>query len=152
MSKRREIKDARAVQNPERYVSSLLSHGVWTKAEALGKLRARGVSEEEAVMVVEKFGEAGLFDDEAYAFLFVESHPEWGVYRLQDELRRRGVASEYIQRALEKTDEEENALCLAAEWFRNGMDPRKIEGRLLRRGFSRGACRNALERACEGEL
>jgi len=152
LSKRPERKKKYAAQNPERYLYSLLSYGVWTKAQAFGKLRGRGVSEEEAEMLLSKFEEAGFFDDGAYALLFVESHPEWGERRLRDELRRRGVASEYIQRALEETNEEENALSLAVEWLRIGMDSEKIKGRLLRRGFSGGACRNALERACEGEL
>ena len=152
MSKQPERKKVSGERSPEAYLQSLLSRGVWTKAVVLRKLQGRGIPEEEAELLIGKYEDAGFFDDGAYALLFVESHPEWGLYRLRDELRRRGVPKEHILRALEETDEEENATALAGEWIRMGIDRRKIGERLLRRGFSRNACTNALERACEGEL
>ena len=152
MSKQPERKKKPGAKKPEEYVHSLLTSGVWPKAVVLRKLQDRGIPEEEAEMLIDKYEEAGFFDDGAYALLFVESHPEWGIYRIRDELRRRGVAQEHILKALEEKDEDENAAALAGEWIRMGIDRRKIGERLLRRGFSRNACRNALERACEGEV
>lgn len=152
MSKQPEREKKHGAKNTEAYLHSLLSSGVWTKAVVLRKLQGRGIPEKEAQMLIEKYEEAGFFDDGAYALLFVESHPEWGIYRLRDELRRRGVAQEHILKALEEKNEDENAAALVVEWIRMGIDRRKIGERLLRRGFSRNACRNALERACEGEV
>jgi len=152
LSKQPERNKIPGAKSLEAYLHLLLSNGVWTKAVVLRKLQGRGIPEEEAEKLIDKYEEAGFFDDGAYALLFVESHPEWGVYRLRDELRRRGVAQEHILKALEGKDEDENAAALAGEWIRMGIDRRKIGERLLRRGFSGNACRNALERACEGEL
>ena len=151
MSKQPEKTSSSGGKSPEVYLNTLLSRGVWTKTVAIRKLIDRDVPEAEAESLVEKYEELGYFDDGAYAFLFVESHPEWGMYRLRDELRRRGVAQKHILHALDEVDEDERALLLAADWISGGMERRRVEERLLRRGFSHQACRNALERACEGE-
>ncbi|MDD2452337.1 MAG: RecX family transcriptional regulator [Synergistaceae bacterium] len=134
-----------------RYLSSLLARGVLTKAGAIMKMERKGASRELAERIAEKFEEAGMIDDRAYALLFAETHPEWGRRRLQDELRRKGVEGRFIRKSLEDLDEEARAAALAEEWAGFGVEERKITERLLRRGFPFSVSRKAAERACEGE-
>ena len=113
MSKQPERKKIPGAKNPEAYLHSLLSNGVWTKAVVLRKLQGRGIPEEEAEKLIDKYEEAGFFDDGAYALLFVESHPEWGVYRLRDD-----YGGEALRRSIYRPwgkDEDENAAALAGE-------------------------------------
>lgn len=134
--------------SPEVYLLSLLSRTPLTRAAAIRKLRDRGVAADVAEALAAKFEEAGYIDDAAYALLFVDSRPEWGPRRLRDELSARGVAREPIERALDEVDEVERALSLASEWRSLGMERAKIEGRLIRRGFSASACRKAVNGTC----
>jgi regulatory protein len=135
----------------EGYLLNLLSRGVLPTAKVREKLAAGGASPEEIDDLVLRFSEAGYLDDAAYAVLFADSHQDWGPLRLRDELRRRGVDSSYIRDALSDIDEEARANALAEELASRGLEPEKIVGRLLRRGFSFSVCRKVTERACEGE-
>lgn len=134
------------------YLQVLFAKGIWTRRQVVGKLTARGASEEEAEAVAERWRLAGFIDDEAYALLFVDGHPGWGVRRLRDELRRRGVPEAIIGEALEEVDEGKAALSTAREWLESGVERRRVEGRLLRRGFSPSAVRGALAAFDEHDL
>lgn len=134
-----------------RYLSSLLARGVLTKAGAIMKMERKGASSDLAERIAEKFEEAGMIDDRAYALLFAGTHPEWGRLRLRDELLRKGVEARFIRETLEDLDEETRAAALAEEWAGFGVEERKITERLLRRGFPFSVSRKAAERACEGE-
>jgi len=148
LSRRPDVGAARMKGSPEAYLLFVLSRAPLTRATAIRKLRERGVATDAAEALVEKFEETGYIDDAAYALLFVDSHPEWGPRRLRDELSARGVARDLIERALEEVDEVERALSLATEWRSLGMERAKIEGRLIRRGFSASACRKAVNGTC----
>ena len=136
----------------EGYLLSLLSRGVWTQKQVLEKLTSRKADKETAERLVRKYTDAGYLDDRSYALMFAETHEDWGCRRLRDELRRRGVRDSLIAPALEKVDEEARAHVLASEWQRQGLEERKIEGRLLRRGFSPSLCRKVARGTCDGEL
>lgn len=133
----------------ERYLNSLFARGIWTRSQIVGKLRAKGASEDEAESLAALCEQAGYVDDRAYALLFVDARPHWGRIRLRDELRRRGVSEDILREALEDLDEETAAAETAKEWFDGGVPPERIAGRLMRRGFSAGVVRNVLRRACE---
>ena len=148
MSRRPDEGGVRMKGSPEVYLLSLLSRTPLTRAAAIRKLRDRGVAADVAEALAAKFEEAGYIDDAAYALLFVDSRPEWGPRRLRDELAARGVARDLIERALEEVDELERALSLATEWRSLGMERAKIEGRLVRRGFSASVCRKAVNGTC----
>lgn len=135
----------------EAYLGRILSAGVWTRAEAVRKLVARGASRRDAEDLVKRFSERGCFDDRSYALLFVDTHSEWGMIRLRDELRRRGVPQDCIDEAVLGVDEESRAEALALGWRRLGMEAGGILSRLLRRGFSPRVSRKVSERACEPE-
>lgn len=144
MSRQPDISSGTSKPSPEAYIQLLLSRGAWTRALAVRKLLDRGVPEETARKLVEKYEQAGFFDDAAYALLFVDTHPEWGPRRLRYELVRRGVDDDDIMTALEEVDEEERARSLARDWLNSGLEASRVEQRLLRRGFSSGASRRAV--------
>ncbi len=152
MWKQPDSQPSKDTAKAEKYLRTLLSRGLWPKSIALKKLLGRGISGEAAEELVEQYDEAGFFDDEAYALLFLESRREWGIFRLRGELRRRGIGEDIVRRVLEDIDEEERAEALVREWIRQGTERRKMEERLLRRGFSARVSRKVVERACEGEL
>ncbi len=111
-----------------------------------GKLRERGCPEETAEELLNRFEELGLIDDRAYALLYIDSKRDFGLRRLRDELRARGVSRDDIDDALDEAcvDENERALRAARQWSgQNGMTPQKLDGRLRRRGFSSGAIHEA---------
>lgn len=138
-------------RNLENYLQRLLTRGAYTCWQIHDKLIKKGAAEEEADKLVEQYKELGFLDDEAYSILFVASHKGWGDRKLRDELRRRKVARCVIEKVLEEaeSDEVQRACILAGEWKDHDIDPRRIWGRLVRRGFSPSSCRIALERTCE---
>ena len=88
----------------------------------------------------------GLIDDAAYAKLFVDGHLSWGNLKITYELSSRGVSRHDIIAALDEAqDESDRARELSDSWRSSGLDERKISGRLLSRGFSRGAVRSVIE-------
>lgn len=119
-----------------------------TRRDLAVRLRDKGCPEETAQPLLDRFETLGLIDDKAYAVLFVDSKSDWGVLRIRDELRARGVSREHIADALEEceVDEAGRALRLARQWNGvKGMTPQKLDGRLRRRGFSSASIREAFE-------
>ena len=117
-----------------------------TRKELARKLHERRCPEEKAAELLDRFEEIGMIDDRAYALLYVDSKRDFGLRRLRDELRARGVSHADIDDALAESgiDEAERALRLARQWGnQRGMTPQKLDARLRRRGFSPAAVREA---------
>lgn len=118
-----------------------------TRAELHSYLRRRGVPEDAAVAVLDRFEEVGLIDDTAFARGWVQSrHGTRGLGRraVAAELRRKGVAPEVIESALAPLDaegERDRARALAASrWPQvQGLpyptQARRLIGALTRRGY-----------------
>lgn len=111
-------------------------------------------SPEVAAAVVERLREVGLLDDERYATRLARSLSEVKHYprrRIEQELRRRGIAPLVAQAAAEEVDGEdyEQALALLQKKYYNKLnDPdsrRRVIAALARRGFSYGAIRRAMD-------
>lgn len=120
-----------------------------TRADLERRLRERGCPREAADELLDRYEQAGLIDDRAYAVLYVDSKRDFGILRLRDELRARGVSRENIDDALDEceVDEAERAFCLLERWHAlPGMTPEKLDGRLRRRGFTGAAVREAMAR------
>ena len=109
---------------------------------------------EVAAAVVERLREVGLLDDERYAARLARSLSEVKHYprrRIEQELRRRGIAPLVAQVAAEEVDGEdyEQALALLQKKYYNKLnDPdsrRRVIAALARRGFSYGAIRRAMD-------
>ena len=80
-----------------------------TRKELATALARRGVGEEVAERVLDRYDEVGMVDDAAFARAWVTSrHQGRGLARraLANELRQRGVAGEVTASALEELDEE----------------------------------------------
>lgn len=138
----------------------LLTDRPRTRAELATALARRGISEEAATVVLDRFNEVGLIDDALFAKAWVSSrHHGRGLARraLGQELRRRGIDSELIGAALEELDphtEEATARALVARKMRTLHGPpeatmRKLVGMLARKGYPPGLAFRVAKEAME---
>jgi regulatory protein len=141
----------------------LLTAAPRTKAELATALRRRGVPDDAAEAVLERFAEVKLIDDEMFARAWVESrHHGRGLAgrALSAELRRRGVAREQIDAALDELDPEQEA-ATARELVdrrlrstRGQPGParmRRLVGMLARKGYGPGLAYRVVREALERE-
>ncbi|PIE54871.1 MAG: hypothetical protein CSA35_04455 [Dethiosulfovibrio peptidovorans] len=131
----------------ETYLQRLLVRGAYTRRELERKLERRGCPVEVVCALLDTYESLGLVNDDAYAVLFVEGHPEWSRRRLQDDMRARGLSVDVIKRAMDDivVDDDDRAMGLAMEWFDRGLSVRQIAGRLERRGFRRSSVLASLD-------
>ncbi|GAA0584174.1 regulatory protein RecX [Actinomadura livida] len=125
----------------------MLSRSPRTRAQLADALRRKDVPDDVAERVLGRFTDVGLIDDEAFAKAWVQSrHTGRGLARraLAHELRRRGVADETVNDAVESLDtdrEEATARTLVARRLPStrGVDPakrmRRLVGMLARKGY-----------------
>ncbi len=131
----------------------LLTERARTRQELAQALCKRGVPDEAATVVLERFDEVGLIDDAAFAGQWVRSrHARRGLARraIAMELRQKGVADEVAQEALAEVDttsEERRARELVDRKLRTvpadtpeqrTTAARRLVGMLARRGYSGG--------------
>ena len=127
-----------------------LSAAPRTRSELRGDLLRRGIPEEAADRVLDRFTEVGLIDDTAYAQLWVDSRQRTrGSARgvLRQELRSKGVSDDDAAVALEGIDEDAErarAVQLVQVKVRSmhRLEPdaraRRLVSMLMRRGYRRG--------------
>ncbi|NES28360.1 RecX family transcriptional regulator [Micromonospora terminaliae] len=129
-----------------------------TRAELAGALAKRGISEEVADQVLDRYDEVGIVDDAAFARAWVSSrHTGRGLARraLANELRQRGVDGEVAGAALDEIDEEteaETARVLVERKLRSTRgEPdavfRRLVGMLARKGYPAGVAIRAVKDA-----
>ncbi|MFD2764662.1 regulatory protein RecX [Micromonospora eburnea] len=129
-----------------------------TRAELAGALARRGISEEIAAQVLDRYDEVGIVDDAAFARAWVSSrHAGRGLARraLANELRQRGVDGEVASEALGELDEEteaETARALVERKLRTARgEPdavfRRLVGMLARKGYPPGVAIRAVKEA-----
>ena len=121
-----------------------------SRKELRDKLATKGVPDELAEHLLDRFTEVGLVDDEAFARSWVESRQRSrGLARraLAQELRRKGVDDEAARTALDDLDparEQEAARLLVRKKLRSlrGVDhataTRRLAGLLARKGYPAG--------------
>lgn len=119
-----------------------------TRAELAATLDDRGVPTDAAAAVLDRFTEAGLIDDDAYAHAWVSSrHRTRGLAprALAAELTRRGVEGATVAEAVAELDvdtQESTARSLVRRKLRtmSGLEPmvarRRLAGMLARKGYS----------------
>ena len=134
-----------------------------TRAQLADALRRRGVPEQAAEAVLDRFTEVGLIDDPVFARAWVESrHYSRGLSRrmLAAELRRRGVADDDVRDAVETLEPEQEAatarrLVEAKVAATRGQPPaariRRLMGMLARKGYSAGLAYRVVREALEQE-
>lgn len=141
----------------------LLAAAPRTRAQLADALRRKGVPEDTVERVLGRLSEIGLIDDEAFARAWVHSrHVGRGLARraLAGELRRRGVADETINEAVQTLDpeqEERTARELVARRLpgTRTLPPdkrmRRLVGMLARKGYPPGLCYRVVKEALEAE-
>jgi regulatory protein len=126
-----------------------------SRSELAGKLAAKGVPDDLATRLLDRFEEVGLVDDEAFARAWVAGRGSAGSgggkglarRALAQELRRKGVADDAAREALDEIDpaeEEATARALVRKKLRSmqGVDgdkaTRRLVGLLARKGYAPG--------------
>lgn len=128
----------------------LLDRRARTRSELADALRRRGVPDNAATAVLDRFTEVGLIDDAALAgTMAAAQHRERGLAgrAVAAKLRRRGVAEPNVQAAvapIDRASEYQAAQALVAKKLRSlsGLDravqTRRLVGLLGRRGYPLG--------------
>jgi regulatory protein len=120
-----------------------------SRKELADRLAKRGVPDDLAARLLDRFTEVGLVDDAAFARLWVEGRQRsrgLAPRALAQELRRKGVDDETAKEALSQIDEDGQraaARALVEKKLRSlsGVDPtatRRLAGLLARKGYSAG--------------
>ena len=135
-----------------------------TRAQLADVLARRGVPDAVAQALLDRFEDVDLIDDEQFSRMWVHSrHTGRGLSRraLAHELRRRGVADETVQEAVDEISPDDE-LAAARELVRRrlpgmrGDDPlrrtRRLAGMLARKGYGPGLAMRAIreELAADG--
>lgn len=139
----------------KKYILRILNRRIYSKYEILKKLRMKRFSENIIPNVVLWLENKEYINDELFATIWSQSrlnNKPIGRYRLNYELRLKGIDQKIIQKVLDKTYNEIDELTLARNLIKNKItsseikniriDPEKIYNFLLRRGFSRGVSKN----------
>ena len=128
----------------------LLDQRARTRVELARALTKKGIPEDAANSVLDRFTEVGLIDDQALALSFAtarHSHRRLAPRAISAQLRRRGVEDETIASAVSGIDgdsERRAARELVKAKLRrfDGVDPavatRRLAAMLARRGYSSG--------------
>ena len=143
----------------------LLDRRAYSRAELNTALRKRGVPDDAADRVLDRFAELGLIDDAALADGYaLAQHRERGLAgrAVALKLRRRGIPDDTVRAAVSQIDsasEQAAAAALATRKLRSmsGLDPavqaRRLVGMLARKGYSPGLAHTVVRdvlRAAQG--
>ena len=128
----------------EKFFSFLLRRPC-TRRQAYEYLSRQKVHDDVIDALMNEAESSGLIDDLVFAKLFAEGHLTWGNLKITYELSSRGISREDINAALDETeDESERARELSESWKRMNVDAKKITARLMSRGFTGRAVREAM--------
>jgi regulatory protein len=137
----------------------LLDRRARSRAELATALRKRGVPDDAAGAVLDRFAEVGLIDDAALAgTLAAAQHRERGLAgrAVAVKLRQRGIAEPQVRAAIESIDRDSEyaaAQALVAKKLRSlgGLEPqvqaRRLVGLLGRRGYAPGLAHEVVRAA-----
>jgi regulatory protein len=126
---------------------TMLDRAPRTRSELETAMARRGVPEDAAQTVLDRFVEVGLVDDVAFATAWVDSrHRGRGLARraLANELRKRGIDAEIASDALESVTSDDEAIAAEAlvrrrirsmSGLSRDVQTRRLIGMLGRKGF-----------------
>ena len=129
-----------------RIVTGLCSKKEYCTADILSKLRKWEIAEEDIRKMMAFLYQYKFVDDARFARIYVEDKfrfNHWGMQKIVMMLRRKGIASEVIEEALEAADirnyrEECEALLAQKMKTLKEQDPYKLKAKLFRFGAGRG--------------
>lgn len=137
------------------YLLRLLSRRIYSRYEILKKLKNKGYTENIVSTLVLWLENKNYINDELFAEMWAQfrlQNKPIGSYKLNQELRLKGIKQEIIQKVIDKTYNEIDELTLARNLIKEKIvsseiknvriNPRKIYNFLLRRGFSGEVSRN----------
>lgn len=137
------------------YLLILLSRRIYSRYEILRKLNNKGYSENIISNLVFWLEDNNHINDELFAKMWAQfrlQNKPIGRYRLNQELRLKGIKQDIIQKVIDKTYNEMDELTLARNLIKEKIasseikniriDSKKIYNFLLRRGFSIEISRN----------
>jgi SOS response regulatory protein OraA/RecX len=138
------------------YTLWLLGRRAHTEGELRERLQRKEAEPDVITHTITRLKELGLIDDAAFTAGFIRSRSSrHGRLRLQQDLRRRGVAAEVISRGVEQLDDAGQAAAALEilrkyAWrFEKDVDAHRKRARafafLARRGFTVDAARQAVE-------
>jgi regulatory protein len=123
-----------------------------SEGELSKKLRDKGFSDTDTAEAVSWFSEHGFVDDEAYTDELVRYYTSRGCgkRRIKEELYRRGISRELVERALETLPDFTDEIRALIEKKLRGEEltperKQKITAFLIRRGFGYDEIRAAFE-------
>ena len=142
---------------------AMLALRACSRGEIRRKLQLTGYSPDTVEMVLYKLESNGLLDDLEFARQWTNSRSgkKYGPYRIERELRSKGVSREDTEEVLDAISEEDqfrSALDLARKSLKkakSGEDPRKTQKRavdaIVRRGFSWETAQKAVDAVLSGD-
>jgi regulatory protein len=137
------------------YLLRLLSRRIYSRYEILRKLNNKGYPESIISNLVFWLEDNNHINDELFAKMWAQfrlQNKPIGRYRLNQELRLKGIKQDIIQKVIDETYNEMDELTLARNLIKEKIasseikniriDPKKIYNFLLKRGFSIEISRN----------
>lgn len=142
------IKNKQSLIDAKQYAYNFAAYKPRTEAQVLAKLDEKHFSKEIQFQVLEFLKEFKLIDDEKFAENFIINYLKFkgaGKIKLRLELKKRGIKSEYIEKALiiNFPDDDDEIIKKSAEKYLNKISYKPQEKQisslrnyLLRQGFS----------------
>ncbi len=137
------------------YLLRLLSRRIYSRYEISGKLNYKGYPINIIAQLILWLENNNYINDELFAKMWAQfrlQNKPIGRYKLNQELRIKGIKQEIIQKVIDKTYNEIDELTLARNLIKNKtasseiknirINPKKIYNFLLRRGFSGEVSKN----------
>lgn len=131
------------------YLLRLLSRRIYSRYEISRKLNDKGYPENIIAQLILWLENNNYINDELFAKMWAQfrlQNKPIGRYKLNQELRLKGIKQDIIQKVIDETYNEIDELTLARNLIKEKMvsseikniriDPKKIYNFLLRRGFS----------------
>ncbi len=148
------ISEDKTVRGKE-YLLRLLSRRIYSRYEISRKLNNKGYPENIIADLILWLENNNYINDELFASMWAQfrlQNKPIGRYKLNQELRIKGIKQEIIQKVIDKTYNEIDELTLARNLIKEKImsseikniriNPQKIYNFLLRRGFSGEVSRN----------
>ena len=153
----RELRSRSAEFEAKERALKMLASRQMSRRELMRKLTDKGVSDEAAGFTADLMERIGAVNDAEYAASIVRHYSKmgYGAARIRQELVRRGVDKELWDEALSELPEADDKLDELIMRRLRGQEPdekelKRLTDMLIRRGFSWGEVRAALERYNEG--
>lgn len=143
------------IEKTKKYALSLLSARMYTCSELCERLVRKGAEKEDAEAVVAQFISLGYIDDRKYAEFYIADAVALGnkgMYRIKQELYKKGIASNIIDDAVKNSDAEVLEALVSYTRMKFGENTEysykeysKIKAHLARRGYSYSEINDCLD-------